>query len=314
MIILTIVVLAGVGIGVYLYRPSPGTKPNQPPDVSQDPNGPYYHKIYNAISKDGLTWEKQDKVLFEHASVPGAVIKDGIIYLYFVDASAETSAQLSLAKSSDLGKTFEKQQKVEIKGSALSPVDPNPQLLASNKIRLYFFANPMTQGDPAKAEGPHKIYSAESSNGITFEDAKEAFQEENITDPDAFKTTDGWRMFVSKGTGLDLTISADDGLTFTKQDNFSWDQGGVSSTVNFNGTYRTYFCGQGGIASATGAETGKLTAENGTRITSNGQIVCDPTVVQLPDNTYMMFYKVQEITQNNGPNVPPSPPPMEQNQ
>ena len=106
-------------------------------------------------------------------------------------------------------------------------------------------------------------------------------------------------MFVSKGMALDLAVSSDNGATFTKQNDFSWNEGGVPGTFNFNGIFRTYFCGRGGIGSATGAETGQLTAEPGVRIAESNKIVCDPSVIQLPDNTYMMFYKVQEMTQNS---------------
>ena len=139
--------------------------------------------------------------------------------------------------------------------------------------------------------------SAESSDGINFESPREVFSEENITDPDVFKTTKDWRLFVSKGMALDLAISTDDGTTFTKQNDFLWNSGGVSGTADISGTLRTYYCGQGGIASATGAETGKLTAEPGTRVEEQNKIVCDPSVIELPDNTFLMFYKVQELTQ-----------------
>ncbi|MEK7142796.1 MAG: hypothetical protein AAB785_01170, partial [Patescibacteria group bacterium] len=208
----------------------------------------------------------------------------------------DLSDQLSVGISKDLGKSFDK-QKIKIKGATLAAVDPNPVLSDNGKIRLYYFASPFIAGDPAAASGQHKIMSAESSDGINFESPREVFAEENITDPDVFKTAKDWRLFISKGTALDLAISSDNGVTFQKQNDFSWNEGGVPSTFNFNGTFRTYFCGKGGIGSATGADTGKLTVESGVRVEESNKIVCDPSVIQLPDNTYMMFYKVQELTQ-----------------
>ena len=226
-IIIGVLIVAGISIGIYFFyksKNSSTTKTTSPGatqksnNIAQDPNGPYFHKIYAAISKDGLTWQKQDKVLFDHASVPGAVIKDGVIYLYFVDASG--GAQVSVGISKDLGKSFDKHA-IVIKDTTLPPVDPNPVLLDNGKIRLYYFASPVTAGDPAAASGSHKIMSAESSDGINFESPREVFAEENITDPDVFKTSKDWRVFVSKGTALDLAISSDDGITFKKQNDFS---------------------------------------------------------------------------------------------
>lgn len=299
LIIVGVLIFAGILLGVYFFTKSKSLSiPSKSNNMAQDPNGPYYHKIYLATSKDGLTWQKQDKVLFDHASVPGAVIKDGIIYLYFVDASGDLSDQLSVGISKDLGKNFDK-QKIKIKGATLAAVDPNPVLLDNGKIRLYYFASPFVAGDPATASGPHQIMSVESSDGINFKNVSEVFAEENITDPDVFKTAMDWRLFVSKGTNLDLAISNDNGITFTKQNDFSWNNGGVSGTADISGTLRTYYCGQGGIGSATGADTGKLTVESGVRVEESNKIVCDPSVIQLLDNTFMMFYKVQELTQNS---------------
>lgn len=294
-----IIIIVGVLVlgSVLLLTPNPAS--NQKPNgVAQDPNGPYYHKIYAATSKDGLSWQKNNQLLFNHASVPGAVIKDGVIYLYFVDASGRSSDQLSVGISKDSGRNFDK-QKIEIKGVVLAAVDPDPVLLDNGKIRLYYFASPIIVGDPAAASGPHQIMSAESSDGINFENPRKVFAEESITDPDVFKTAKDWRLFVSKGTNLDLAISSDGGIIFTKQNNFSWSEGGVPNTFNFNGTFRTYFCGKGGIGSATGADIGKLIVESGVRMEESNKIVCDPSVIQLPDNTFMMFYKVQELNQNN---------------
>lgn len=272
--------------------------------AAQNPNGPYYHKIYAATSKDGLAWNKQDKVLFDHASVPGAVVKDGVIYLYFVDASGDAGDQLSVGISKDSGKTFDK-QKIVIKDTALSAVDPDPILLESGKIRLYYFASPVVAGDPAKAEGEHQIMSAQSSDGINFDSPQKVFAEENITDPDVVQTAKDWRLFVSKGTAMDLAVSSDGGATFQKQSDFSWNDGGVSGTADVNSTLRTYYCGKGGIGSATGIETGKLTAEAGSRIEGQpNKIVCDPSVIKLPDGSFMMFYKVQAITQNSNSSQP----------
>lgn len=302
-------------------------KDTQKQDRSQEMNGPYYHQVYSATSHDGLTWKKQDQLLFDHASVPGAVIKDGIIYLYFVDASGDTDG-LSVGISKDLGKTFERKSVVIKSVTSRDSVDPHPELLGDGTIRLYFLGDFSQLPEMEKKGKKITIYSAISTDGVNFDEAKTAYQDDTImTDPDVFKTDKDWRLFASKGKGLDLAISTDGGLTFKKDTGLAWSQGGVSDTFNYNGTYRTYVCGQG-IQSATGGDTGKLTLESGMRLEEQGKITCDPSVIQLPDKTYLMFYKTQEMNQQNQipagqgsnnqvPNQPNSnlgPPPGSQNQ
>lgn len=267
---------------------------------SRQANTPYYHQVYSASSTDGKTWTKLGKMLFDHSSVPGAVIKDGVIYLYFVDASEETD-QLSVAISNNLGKTFTKSKVTNPQMSDCNMVDPHPELV-DGKIRLYYLGNFSRIMEMEKqGETAFKIYSAQSSDGINFTNQQEAYaSKEPNTDPDIFATENDWRMFVSNGKGLDLVTSQDGGVTFTKDKNFSWNEGGISDTFNYDGTYRTYYCGQGGgISTATGANIGKLTKEQSSVVDEQGKTTCDPSVIQLPDKTYLMFYKTQ--TANSQP-------------
>lgn len=315
-VVITLIIVAGlIGGGIWWWsknKPSPAGEEKIAGQIS--PTGPYYHQVYLATSQDGINWEKQGKILFDHASVPGAVIKDGIIYVYFVDAGDSTPTnpgeKLSVGISRDLGKTFEKKT-VSIKDvKSSAPVDPHPVLLKDNKIRLYYFKNVMVDapmdigadGDPAKAEGAHEFCFVESTDGINFGKPQLAYKEEGmLTDPDVFETASDWRMLISKGQELILAISTDKGKNFQKDADFSWNQGGVPDTFKFPDAYRTFYCGEG-IHSATGADAGKLTVEAGIRITADeGKIVCDPSVIQLSDGTYLMFYKTQETPVGQGP-------------
>lgn len=313
-IALIIIIVSGLGIGGYfIYKKqiaatekaangsSPNTESSNSPKVSSknNPNGPYHHQIYAATSTDGLTWKKQNKLLFDHASVPGAVVKNNKIYLYFVDASLDED-QLSVVTSADNGQTFSERQKVKVQNTpTYATVDPHPELI-DDKIRLYYFSNPMTS-DSQKEPEVFKMYSAISDDGVNFENPQIAFESpEIITDPDVFQTDKDWRMFISKGQSLILAVSTDGGINFQENKSFSWNEGGVCDTIKMGGIYRTYFCGQGGIGSALGAENGKLTIEQGARIESDAnQIVCDPSVVQLNDGTYLMFYKTQKPNQQS---------------
>lgn len=311
-VVLMIIIVGGLICGgFFIYRQQIATTEkavssptpllsNSPGKVSSinNPNGPYYHQIYAATSSDGLTWQKQGKMLFDHASVPGAVVKNNKIYLYFVDASFDED-QLSVVTSTDNGQTFTEKQKVTVQDTpSYAIVDPHPQLV-DGKIRLYYFSSPVAPGEE-KEPTSYQIYSASSNDGVNFDNPQVAFSNQQIiTDPDVFQTDTDWRMFVSEGTQLLLAISTDGGLTFQQDENFSWDKGGVCDTIKMGGVFRTYFCGQGGILSATGAETGKLIQETGVRLESeNDQIICDPSVVQLPDGSYLMFYKTQKANKN----------------
>lgn len=309
-ILIILIIAAGViTLGYFIYKrqvattekalssPTPTTKSSDQPKVSSknNPNGPYYHQIYSAISTDGLTWNKQNKMLFDHASVPGAVIKNNKIYLYFVDASDDED-QLSMVVSTDNGKTFGEKQKVKVQNTpTYAIVDPHPELV-DGKIRLYYFSNPMTP-DQKKEPEVFRIYSAISNDGVNFDNPQMAFESPVlITDPDVFETSKDWRMFVSEGTKLVLTVSTDGGITFKKDENFSWNKGGVCDTAKIGDIFHTFYCGEGGIKSATGAETGKLTTEDGVRLSADaGQIVCDPSIIKLEDGSYLMFYKTQEV-------------------
>lgn len=261
-----------------------------------DLNGPYYHQVFSATSTDGLTWQKNNELLFDHASVPGAVLKDGKVYLYFVDANGD-EYQLSVGVSTDLGETFTK-EKVNFEDMAsYDAADPHPELV-NGKIVLYFLGS-FVSGHGTGGSEEFTIYNAISSDGIHFDDLHQLYQtSEMTTDPDFFQTPTDVRMFVSQGTGMDLLVSSDGDQSFTKDENFLWSKGGVSDTIEIGGIYRTYFCGNG-IQSATGGDTGHLTEESGSRITETSKIVCDPSVIELPDESYLMFYKTQEAQKKN---------------
>lgn len=280
-----------------------------PPDVNvsslNDPNGPYSHQVYRATSSDGQQWTTDDTLLFDHASVPGAVRQNSTIYLYYVDASHDQD-QLSVAISTDNGQSFGAAEQVQIEGvKPYDAVDPSPEIV-DGILRLYYLGDFMSNKGPQQK---FKIYSAQSSDGIHFTDPVLAYSfDETTTDPDVFPVTGGWRMFVSQGRAMQLLTSTD-GLTFAPDSSFSWNRGAVSDTAVFGSTYRTYYCGEG-IQSATGADTGILQPEAGVRIQAKEKITCDPSVVPLADGTYLIFYKTQAAPSMAQPGGQPSQPPQ----
>jgi len=88
--VLVVIVLA-VGLGYFFIATRepvteelPPGEENQPP--GGPPSGPYYHQIYSATSSDGINWTVDNTLLFDHASVPGAVYFYNKLYLYYVNA------------------------------------------------------------------------------------------------------------------------------------------------------------------------------------------------------------------------------------
>jgi hypothetical protein len=259
-------------------------------------NGPSTHSVYRATSSDGLNFIKDTTLLFFPASVPGAVMDTNeTIFLYYVYATQSTTEVLNFATSTD-GANFTSPQPINLTGSSvIKRVDPNPVLLPDGRIRLYYI-----DLDP---QPPKDVHSAISSDGINFtEEAGIRFTKNNITDPDVFMLTDSsWVMFVSKGTTL-VRATSSDGLTFTEDPTFIWNNGAVCSTFLFpGGIFRTYYCG-GGIKSATSTDGYNLSVESGIRIQPGAnESVCDPTMVHL-GSTYIMYYKSAPTTSGFGEN------------
>lgn len=104
-------------------------------------------------------------------------------------------------------------------------------------------------------------------------------------------------MFASVGTSL-IRATSPDGITFTEDKTFVWNQGSISSTFLFPGNiYRTYFSAGNGIKSATSTDGYNLTVESGIRLQAGAsEIISEPTIVQLGTNAYVLYYKSEVAT------------------
>ena len=153
------------------------------------------HKIYSAISADGLTFQKEglriDSETNEDkgwASVPDAIIlPDGRVRLYYVTAAAMEHG-IGSAISSD-GLTFVKEPGMRVP----KLVDP-ALVMIGNKYVLFGASIDERYGGV-----PRGIYYVESSNGLDFSEPKAVFQGTDVYDPSVLKIDDSTvRVFYGK--------------------------------------------------------------------------------------------------------------------
>ena len=128
-----------------MYSPAPPTRteaPLAPPPASGE--GPYYHQVFSATSRDGLNWTPDNRALIDHASVPAALVTpDGKIRLYYVDASRVGPGQpenMNCAESSDGGATFQVLNCTIANRAGDKAVDPGVVILPDGRYRMYYYA------------------------------------------------------------------------------------------------------------------------------------------------------------------------------
>lgn len=277
--------------------PSPTPSPTwtPPPSENQSPQPPGLpHRVLGAISTDegGLVWVKDNLMVSDRASVPDAVFDGENIRVYFAKWG------IRVAISSD-GVNWEEAE-VSISGlpDGMGAVDPDVVLLPDGTYRLYYYENPMEEGDPAMIPGPHSIRVAVSDDGINFHRDREVYAQEWITDPDVVQMGDVWRMFVSSGGRTISTVSYDNGLSFTFERELQIG-GAITSTVPVPGGYRMYYHAPETpprIYSAFSADGANWVKDLGVRVEAGAPGSLDEsgaesaTVIRMPDGSYQMYY------------------------
>lgn len=292
----------------------------KPPRITGD-NPLKNHNTYFTISSDGKTWQPGN-LIRKGASVPDVVFlekdlgkfKKGDLLVYFVDAITMIgpgTENLGITYSSDLGKTWQDSGVIKLSGKLNkgAAVDPSLLQLADGSLRLYFFGPDMTEGDPAKVPGKHKIYSAKSADGINFTvEPGTRFEEEKLTDPEVIIFQDKYLMYYSVGATSKLATSTD-GLSFAQVSITGGELGGVPGAITTDSGVRLFACGRG---------LGEAISSNGVNFSLEQQdifkgeikaTVCDPAVVKLTDGRYLMVYKVDEGRGQRDNFPPPKPNP-----
>lgn len=253
--------------------------------------GPYRDKISYATSSDLLNWKDSGRILAEHASVPDAIYKDGVIYVYFVDVSQDGKPeQIGLIKSADKGQIWSEKVDITIQGQGEKvAVDPAPFLLSDGRIRLYFF-------DIADTRVPGrsgKIYSALSDDGVHFvlEQGVRLERQAGLFDPDVIWVDGTWFMYVGDETGQNtVAATSTDGITFIEK-GVAY-AGGAIPNVFYNG--KQFFLYTGGIDIAT-SQDGLTFTKTDSRFESSYGLTADPGVIQLGAGNYLMVFKTKEI-------------------
>jgi hypothetical protein len=292
-ILIGLVVLTALGAGIwYLLRPGKeeGAPKGDSYNWSTMEQGPYRDKISFATSADLLNWEDSNQILAQHASVPDAIDKDGVIYIYFVDVSQDGKPeQIGLIKSADQGRTWSEKVNITIQGQGDKvAVDPAPFLLSDGRIRLYFF-------DIADTRVPGrsgKIYSALSDDGVSFvlEQGIRLERQAGLFDPDVTWVDGNWFMYVGDGAGQNTIVAtSSDGMTFVEK-GVAY-TGGAIPNVFYNG--EKFFLYTGGIDIATSSDGLTFTKTN-FRFDSSYGLTADPGVIQLGTNNYLMVFKTKE--------------------
>jgi len=145
--------------------------------------GQSIHKIFSALSSDGLTFQKEGLRIDSEtsgdngwASVPDALmLPDGRVRLYYVTA-ANGEHGIGSAISSD-GLSFVKEMGLRVPNL----VDP---ALVKMGDRYVLFAASIDERFTALPKG---IYYLESLDGLTFSEATAVFQSSDVYDPSVLK-------------------------------------------------------------------------------------------------------------------------------
>lgn len=261
-------------------------------DPIGDKNGPFYHNVHTAASVDGLRFSGGATQILNHASVPDAIkLPSGQLVIYAVDGAARSKSGVLVAVSGDQGKTWSAGSMQLSSSRTGSVADPQITLSDTGQLRLYYvvFPAPPTAGQPPTSV--NKVYSATSNDGINFsEESGVRFEYGQITDPDVIKIGSLWFLYAAQGP-RQIYATSDDGTSFSYK-GITRQNGAISKTVALsNGGFRQFYCAKG-ISSSTTTD-GLTWVDEGVNLPAPaGQSICDPSPLQLDDNSWLMVYKL----------------------
>ncbi|MFH1520580.1 MAG: hypothetical protein ABID61_02975 [Candidatus Micrarchaeota archaeon] len=161
---------------------------------SSGPGGPgqAVHKIYSAISDDGITFQKEGIIIDSQnssdngwASVPEAIkLANGNVRIYYVSGDPQAEGGTMSAISSD-GLHFEKENGVRMKGIF---VDPAITILPDG--RYWFLLVHHCVPGKGSCGGENGIYSFVSDDGLIFSGKQLLYHSDDLIDPTIAKIDD----------------------------------------------------------------------------------------------------------------------------
>ena len=260
-----------------------------------------------------FSWEKDGGPRVVDGSVPFVhKLKDGKVRLYYCSSKGILSA------ISNDGLTFTKEQGVRIlpgTGFEFQVCDPTIVDLPGEKMRMYYKgANSM---NPGPGQSIHKIFSAISSDGLTFQKEGLRIDSETSGDngwasvPDAIALPDGRvRIYYVTASGMQHGVGSaisSDGLDFVKEAGIRVPNLVDPALVRIGDKYVLFAAsiderfarvprGIYYLESSDGLEFGEPIA------VFQGDDVYDPSVLKIDDSTVRVFY---------GKVVPPQLPAVE---
>ncbi len=246
------------------------------------------HTIWSATSEDGITWTEEQYI--QPGSVPEIILFNDKYYMFVMGSC--------LMYVGDDGLNFEpytfilKNENIPEDFRNFGGVDPTA-IVDSGKIRLFFYESKFQGGqpvDPALIAGEHSVVQYTSEDAITWTRVGEAVAVEQITDPDIVLYNNLYYLFLSKGTSV-IATSSEDGKTFSLLNNGAavHNLGGVPDTIVKDDAMYMY------AHKHTGETTtiNLMTSTDGLNWEEGGAALEDaeaPSVVQLLDGTYRMYY------------------------
>ncbi|MBF0572839.1 MAG: hypothetical protein HQK69_03660 [Desulfamplus sp.] len=242
------------------------------------------HQVYRAYSNDAYSFTAENRLLLAPASVPdGFIGVDGKFWFYFVNGEPGHHG-IFAAKESDTG-VFEIVDCVKIDGKFNgNAVDPDVVKLTDGRYRLFFFeGNFVSPPTPGQGSG-HPIYSAISDNGLDYTLEQKVIEVEGVTDPSVVQLPDGtWLMALAQGTTNKVLLAkSTNGYEFTLT-GVEFSAGGIPELgVMPDGTVRIYMS-----KSFISKDKGNTWTQESDRFIPGA----DPSLVKMPDNSYVMLYK-----------------------
>jgi hypothetical protein len=219
--------------------------------------------------------------------VPDAVLRpDGTIWLYFVNGEPGRHG-IFVARGRTNG-SFEIIDCVKLDGKfEPTAVDPDIVPLSDGRYRMYYYANLGQVG------GRNTIRSAISDDGINFR-VEGDVATGPYTDPSVAILADGrWLLSIPRGPEGNLVFTSPDGTTFDTAGVMVQGANGTPELVALGDGRVRMYVGGGALRSFISSDGGGAWAQEShtdLRIQSGGHGAGHPSVVQLEDGTWLLFY------------------------